>query len=114
MNRDAHSTHICMHVYSDTHLQILYKVSCIASSCKGCVDALSREVIQALKVGVHHNLLCAGISVLCCPFVKSECMHACVRIYTFVCFCVLACLYLSVCVFYACVCMGVCAHCART
>ena len=39
------------------HLQVLHKISGSTPRRKGGIQALRREVRQALKVGIHHDLL---------------------------------------------------------
>lgn len=43
------------------YLQIFDEVPSKASGSEGCIDALSREVVQLLEVGIHHDLLLVGV-----------------------------------------------------
>ena len=43
------------------YLEVFYKIPGKPSGSKGCIDALSGEIVQLLEVGIHHNLLLIGV-----------------------------------------------------
>ena len=52
---------ICQTAEAANYLEVFDKIPGKPSGSKGCIDALSGEIVQLLEVGIHHNLLLIGV-----------------------------------------------------